>query len=69
MFSKQCATGTYRGLKFWEAAVKEAGSLNQEAVINALDHAKLPQGPVVLLKWCPGSIHARMTMYCLIVIS
>jgi branched-chain amino acid transport system substrate-binding protein len=26
-------TGMYRGLKLWEAAVKEAGSLNQEDVI------------------------------------
>jgi ABC-type branched-subunit amino acid transport system substrate-binding protein len=37
-------TGTYRGLKLWEAAVKEAGSLEQEAVIRALDHAKIPYG-------------------------
>jgi branched-chain amino acid transport system substrate-binding protein len=50
------STGVYRGLKFWEAAVKEAGSLNQEAVIKALDHAKIAQVPAVRLKWCPASI-------------
>src|SRR5881397_3299260 len=37
-------TGTYRGLKFWEAAVNEAGSLNQDDIITALDHARIPQG-------------------------
>src|SRR5438094_2636477 len=30
-------SGMYRGLKLWEAAVNEAGSLNQDAVIKALD--------------------------------
>jgi branched-chain amino acid transport system substrate-binding protein len=35
----------YRGLKLWEAAVKEAGSLRQDAVVAALDHAKIAQGP------------------------
>ena len=38
------ATGLYRGLKLWEAAVKEAGSLDQDAVIRALDHAKIARG-------------------------
>src|SRR6266550_5587040 len=38
-------SGLYRGLKLWEAAVKEAGSLEQEAVIKALDHASIAQGP------------------------
>ena len=38
-------TGMYRGLKLWEAAVKEAGSLKQDDVIKALDHAKIAEGP------------------------
>src|SRR3954447_19913840 len=33
-------SGMYRGIRLWEAAVREAGSLDQEAVISALDHAK-----------------------------
>ncbi len=39
------ATGTYRGLKLWEAAVKEAGSVDRDAVAKALDHAKIAEGP------------------------
>jgi urea transport system substrate-binding protein len=35
----------YRGLKLWEAAVNEAGSLDQADVIEALDHAKIAEGP------------------------
>ena len=57
------STGTYRGLKFWEAAVKEAGSLNQEAVIDALDHAKIAQGPGGAAEMVPGQHHARLNMY------
>ena len=38
-------TGMYRGLKLWEAAVTEAGSLDQAAVVAALDHAKIAEGP------------------------
>ncbi|TEX91638.1 hypothetical protein, partial [Campylobacter sp. US51] len=33
------ATGTYRGLKLWEAAVKEAGKVDRDSVAAALDHA------------------------------
>jgi branched-chain amino acid transport system substrate-binding protein len=57
------ATGMYRGLKLWEAAVKEAGSLNQEDVIQALDHAKIPQGPGGPAEMVPGQHHVRMNMY------
>jgi urea transport system substrate-binding protein len=57
------STGMYRGLKFWEAAVKEAGSLNQEAVIQALDHAKISAGPGGSAEMVPGQHHARMNMY------
>jgi ABC-type branched-subunit amino acid transport system substrate-binding protein len=57
------STGMYRGLKFWEAAVKEAGSLDQDAVIRALDHAKIAAGPGGAAEMVPGQHHARMNMY------
>jgi ABC-type branched-subunit amino acid transport system substrate-binding protein len=53
----------YRGLRLWEAAVTEAGSLDQEAVINALDHAKIPRGPGGPAEMVPGQHHVRMNMY------
>jgi branched-chain amino acid transport system substrate-binding protein len=56
-------TGLYRGLKFWEAAVKEAGSLEQEDVIKALDHAKIAEGPGGPAEMVPGQHHVRMNMY------
>jgi ABC-type branched-subunit amino acid transport system substrate-binding protein len=56
-------SGLYRGLKFWEAAVKEAGSLEQEDVIKALDHAKIAQGPGGPAEMVPGQHHVRMNMY------
>jgi urea transport system substrate-binding protein len=57
------ASGMYRGLKLWEAAVREAGSLNQEDVIRALDHAKIAQGPGGPAEMVPGQHHVRMNMY------
>jgi ABC-type branched-subunit amino acid transport system substrate-binding protein len=57
------STGTYRGLKLWEAAVKEAGSLNQDAVVNALDHAEIAQGPGGPAQMVPGQHHTRLSMY------
>ena len=48
-------TGTYRALKLWEAAVNEAGSLNQDDVIAALDHARIAQGPGGPAEMVPGS--------------
>src|SRR5205823_7540036 len=56
-------TGTYRALKLWEAAVSEAGSLNQEDVITALDHARIAQGPGGPAEMVPGQHHVRMNMY------
>ena len=50
------STGLYRGLRFWEAAVREAGSLQQEDVIKALTTPGSPRGRVARLKWCPDSI-------------
>jgi branched-chain amino acid transport system substrate-binding protein len=56
-------TGMYRGLKLWEAAVTEAGSLDQAAVVAALDHAKIADGPGGPAEMVPGQHHARMNMY------
>ena len=53
----------YRGLRLWEAAVKEAGSLKQDDVIKALDHAKISQGPGGPAEMVPGQHHVRMNMY------
>src|SRR5437867_3450413 len=57
------STGMYRGLRLWEAAVKEAGTLKQEDVIKALDHAKIAQGPGGPAEMVPGQHHVRMNMY------
>ena len=56
-------TGLYRGLRLWEAAVKEAGSLKQEDVIKALDHAKIAEGPGGPAEMVPGQHHVRMNIY------
>src|SRR5437867_683849 len=56
-------SGLYRGLKLWEAAVKEAGSLKQADVIKALDHAKIAEGPGGPAEMVPGQHHLRMNMY------
>ncbi len=57
------ATGTYRGLKLWEAAVKEAGKLDRDAVAAALDHAKIAEGPGGPAEMVPGQRHCKMKMY------
>lgn len=56
-------TGMYRGMKLWEAAVNEAGSLEQADVIAALDHAKIAEGPGGPAEMVPGQHHVRMNMY------
>jgi len=56
-------SGLYRGMKLWEAAVKEAGSLRQEDVIAALDHAKVAEAPGGPAQMVPGQHHVRMNMY------
>jgi branched-chain amino acid transport system substrate-binding protein len=50
-------------MKLWEAAVKEAGSLVQDDVIRALDHAKIAEGPGGPAEMIPGQHHVRMNMY------
>jgi branched-chain amino acid transport system substrate-binding protein len=56
-------SGLYRGLRFWAAAVTEAGSLRQPDVIAALDHAQIAEGPGGPAAMVPGEHHARMNMY------
>jgi ABC-type branched-subunit amino acid transport system substrate-binding protein len=56
-------TGIHRGLKLWEAAVTEAGSLDQAAVAAALDHAKIAEGPGGPAEMVPGQHHVRMNVY------
>jgi branched-chain amino acid transport system substrate-binding protein len=56
-------SGLYRGMKLWEAAVTTAGSLRQDAVIEALDHARIEEGPGGFAEMVPGQHHARMSMY------
>jgi ABC-type branched-subunit amino acid transport system substrate-binding protein len=56
-------SGLYRGLKLWEAAVREAGSLAQEDVIRALEHAKIAEGPGGGAEMVPSQHHVRMNMY------
>ena len=56
-------SGLYRGLRFWAAAVIEAGSLTQPDVIAALDHASIAEGPGGPAAMVPGEHHARMNMY------
>ncbi|MEQ1954694.1 substrate-binding protein [Mesorhizobium sp. CN2-181] len=57
------ATGVYRGLKLWEAAVKEAGTVEREEVAAALDHAKIAEGPGGPAEMVPGKRHCKMNMY------
>jgi ABC-type branched-subunit amino acid transport system substrate-binding protein len=56
-------SGMYRGLRLWEAAVTEADSLEQEDVIDALDHAQIARGPGGPAEMVPGQHHVRMNMY------
>src|SRR3954453_21377813 len=56
-------SGMYRGLKLWEHAVNEAGSLNQDAVVKALNHATIANGPGGPAEMVPGQPHLRLHMY------
>ena len=56
-------SGLYRGLRLWAAAVTEAGSLTQADVIEALDHARIAEGPGGPVAMVPGQHHVRMNMY------
>jgi ABC-type branched-subunit amino acid transport system substrate-binding protein len=56
-------SGLYRGLRLWAAAVEEAGSVVQEDVIAALDHAQIAEGPGGPAAMVPGQHHVRTNMY------
>jgi branched-chain amino acid transport system substrate-binding protein len=56
-------SGLYRGLRLWASAVTEAGTLDQDDVIAALDHARIAEGPGGPAAMVPGQHHARMHMY------
>ncbi len=56
-------SGLYRALRLWAAAVTEAGSLDQDDVIAALDHAELAEGPGGPASMVPGEHHLRLNMY------
>jgi urea transport system substrate-binding protein len=56
-------SGLYRGLRLWAAAVTEADSIGQSDVIEALDHARISDGPGGPAAMVPGQHHARMNMY------
>ena len=43
--------------------MKGAGSLDQDEVIKALDHAKLADGPAGPAEMVPGEHHVSMNMY------
>lgn len=58
------STGMYRGVKFYEAAVKATGGkLGREEVAAAMDKAVLENGPGGGAQMVPGKFHARMNMY------
>ena len=60
----RAATGMYRGMKFYEAAVKATnGDLAREAVSAAMDKAKIEQGPGGGAEMVPGKMHCKMNMY------
>ena len=43
--------------------MKEAGTLRQDEVIKALDHARISEGPGGPAEMVPGQHHVRMNMY------
>jgi ABC-type branched-subunit amino acid transport system substrate-binding protein len=58
------STGMYRGVKFYEAAVKATkGDLKRETVAAAMDKAKLAEGPGGGAEMVPGKMHCKMNMY------
>ena len=58
------ATGMYRGIKLYEAAVKATnGDLKREVVSAAYDKAKIDEGPGGGAEVVPGHMHCKMNMY------
>ena len=58
------STGMYRGVKFYEEAIKATGGkLGREEVAAALDSAVLKEGPGGGAAMVPGHYHCKMNMY------
>ena len=57
------ATGMYRGIMLWAAAVAEAKKVDRESVAATLDHAKIAVGPGGPAEMVPGHRHCKMNMY------
>jgi len=58
------ATGMYRGIKLYEAAVKaNGGKLGREDVAAALEHASIAEGPGGGAQVVPAKWHCKMNMY------
>jgi len=57
------ATGMWRGINLWAAAVKEAKSAKRDDVAAALEHAKLSDGLGGGCAVVPGTWHVKMNMY------
>jgi branched-chain amino acid transport system substrate-binding protein len=60
------ATGMYRGMMLWAEAVRKAGKLDQDAVVEALDHAPIPVAPGGPAEMVPGKRHCKMKMYIVV---
>jgi ABC-type branched-subunit amino acid transport system substrate-binding protein len=56
-------SGLYRGLRLWQAAVTKAGSLDQDAVVAALEGASIADGPGGAAEMVGGQHHVRLNMY------
>lgn len=57
------ATGVYRALTLYAAAVEQARSTSKADVAKALDSAKVVEGPGGRVEMVPGERHVRMNMY------
>ena len=56
-------SGLYRGVKLWEAAVRQCKSVSAYDVAAALDRARIDDGPGGAAEMVPGQHHVRMNMY------
>jgi branched-chain amino acid transport system substrate-binding protein len=57
------STGMYRGMMLWAEAVKKAGTVDRDAVAEALDHAAIAVAPGGPAEMVPGKRHCKMKMY------
>ncbi len=63
MSAGSAATGTYRGIKLWAAAVGTAGDTNRDAIAEALDTASIERSPGGPAAMVAGTRHCQMPMY------